>query len=130
VLASLAIIAAIGAMQGRIEIECKNFILWPLTCQRAQQAPDGGLPQQHTELCDTCKDRQSRYNTILSILNNTHTKDSLMKHQQHFELTHYEPAGKTVQQQLFQALEVLRLAGVGPLATMVFYSVSTWAVVV
>jgi hypothetical protein len=25
---------------------------------------------------------------------------------------------------------VLRLAGVGPLATMVFYSVSTWAVVV
>jgi hypothetical protein len=25
---------------------------------------------------------------------------------------------------------LLRLAGVGPLATMVFYSVSTWAVVV
>jgi hypothetical protein len=28
------------------------------------------------------------------------------------------------------AAAVLRLAGVGPLATMVFYSVSTWAVVV
>jgi hypothetical protein len=28
------------------------------------------------------------------------------------------------------ARSLLRLAGVGPLATMVFYSVSTWAVVV
>ena len=28
------------------------------------------------------------------------------------------------------AAPLLRLAGVGPLATMVFYSVSTWAVVV
>jgi hypothetical protein len=32
--------------------------------------------------------------------------------------------------QHFAARAVLRLAGVGPLATMVFYSVSTWAVVV
>jgi hypothetical protein len=34
-----------------------------------------------------------------------------MKHQRHFELTHYEPAGKTVQQQLFQALEASQHKG-------------------